>query len=323
VETELQPLTRAGIVYSVVVPVYKNEASLPEVVQRLEWLQTRVPGPLEMVFVVDGSPDGSAAVLRELLRNSPLASQLILHSRNFGSFAAIRTGLAAARGEYIAAMAADLQEPVELIETFFARLATGEWDVAVGTRLNRHDPLTTRLASRIYWRMYRQLVQPDTPHGGVDIFGCNRAVAQRLASLEESNSSLVGLLFWLGYRRTEVPYSRQERKHGKSAWTWRRKYRYLTDSVFSFTSLPITLILLVGILGTAASFIAALVVIGAWIFGAIAVPGYTAQMLVMLFTSGSILFALGIVGTYVWRTFENSKRRPQSVVMLQETFGNE
>jgi glycosyltransferase involved in cell wall biosynthesis len=316
-------LASGGIVYSVVIPVYKNEASLAEVVERLEWLQTRVPGALEMVFVVDGSPDNSAAVLRELLRKSPLASQLILHSRNFGSFAAIRTGLSAARGWYVAAMAADLQEPVELIETLFERLATGEWEVAIGTRVKREDPLAAKLASRIYWKLYRRLVSPDTPPGGVDIFGCNRAVAQRLASLEESNSSLVGLLFWLGYRRTEVPYNRQERVHGKSAWSWKRKYRYLLDSVFSFTSLPITLILVVGIFGTTASFVAALVVLGAWLFGAIAVPGYTAQMLVMLFTSGSILFALGIVGTYVWRTFENSKGRPQSVVMLQETFGNE
>ncbi len=311
------------VVYSVVVPVYKNEESLPEVVERLEWLQTRLAGPLEAVFVIDGSPDQSAAVLRRLLSASSLASQLVMHSRNFGSFAAIRTGLSVARGDYVAAMAADLQEPVELIETFFAKLATGEWDVAIGTRGKRNDPLATKVASRTYWRMYRRLVQPEMPPGGVDIFGCTRAVARQLVGMEESNSSLVGLLFWLGYRRVEIPYDRQERQHGKSAWSFHRKFRYLTDSVFSFTSLPITLILAVGMIGTAAAVLAAIVVLIAWLLGVIPVPGYTAQMLVMLFTSGSILFALGIVGTYVWRTFENSKKRPQSVVMLRETFGDE
>jgi glycosyltransferase involved in cell wall biosynthesis len=320
---EVSPAAAPHIGYSVVVPVYKNEESLPEVVERLEWLQTRLPEPLEAVFVVDGSPDESAAVLRGLLSDSTLASQLVLHSRNFGSFAAIRTGLSVARGDYMAAMAADLQEPVELIETFFKNLATGEWDVAVGTRGKRNDPLATKVASRMYWRMYRRLVQPDTPPGGVDIFGCTRAVARQLVDMEESNSSLVGLLFWLGYRRVEIPYDRQERKHGKSAWSLHRKFRYLSDSVFSFTSLPITLILVVGMIGTAAALIAAIVVLIAWLLGLIPVPGYTAQMLVMLFTSGSILFALGIVGTYVWRTFENSKGRPQAVVMLRETFGDE
>ena len=314
---------QGAVVYSVVVPVYKNELSLPEVVERMEWLQTRLPARLEVVFVVDGSPDQSAAVLRELLRESELASQLVLHSRNFGSFAAIRTGFTVARGDYVAAMAADLQEPAELIETFFSHLATGDWDVALGTRAKRNDPLASKVASNIYWKMYRRFVQPDTPPGGVDIFGCTHTVARQLASLEEANSSLVGLLFWLGYRRIEIPYTRHERKHGKSSWSWGRKFRYLLDSVFSFTSLPISLILGVGIVGTLVSFVAALVVLGAWLFGSIEVPGYTAQMLVMLFTSGSILFALGIVGTYVWRTFENSKRRPLSVVMLQETFGDE
>lgn len=307
--------------FSVVVPVYLNAESLPDVIERLEWLQTRLSEQLEAVFVVDGSPDDSAAILHERLANSTLLSQLIRHSRNFGSFAAIRTGFLSARGQYVAAMAADLQEPVELIEQFFDKLSTGEWDVAVGTRLKRNDPATSRAASRVYWALYRRLVQRDMPSGGVDIFACTRSVAQKFADLEESNSSLVGLLFWLGFRRIEIPYSRQERTHGKSAWSWRKKYRYLLDSIFSFTSLPITVILTVGVLGTVASFVAAIVVLCAWLFRAIEVPGYTAQMLVLLFATGSILSALGIVGTYVWRTFENTKRRPTSVVMLKESFG--
>lgn len=315
--------TSPAIVFSVVVPVYKNAESLPDVIERLEWLQSQLSGRLEAVFVVDGSPDMSAVILRELLPRTSLASQLICHSRNFGSFAAIRTGFSAARGDYVAAMAADLQEPVELVQEFFRELSSGDWDVAVGTRTKRKDPLTSRTASRLYWSLYRRLVQKEMPSGGVDIFACTKAVARQLADLGESNSSLVGLLFWLGYRRIEIPYSREERKHGKSAWSWSKKYRYLLDSIFSFTSVPISVILTVGILGTIASFVAAIVVVAAWLFGAIEVPGYTAEMLVLLFATGSILFALGIVGTYVWRTFENTKQRPNSVVMMQERYGDD
>jgi hypothetical protein len=158
------------------------------------------------------------------------------------------------------------------------------------------------------------------PVGGVDIFACTREVAQNFATLGESNSSLVGLLFWLGYRRVEVPYSRSEREHGKSAWTFGKKVGYLLDSVFSFTSLPITVILAVGLVGSIAALVAAFVVFVSWLAGAIPVPGYSALMLVLLFATGSILFALGVVGTYVWRTFENTKSRPSSVVMRHERF---
>lgn len=312
--------TSAPTAYSVVIPVYKNFESLPQVIERLEWLQTQLDAPLEAVFVVDGSPDESARRLRDLLPHSSLRSQLICHSRNFGSFAAIRTGFLSAQGDYVAAMAADLQEPVELVRTFFEKLATGEWDVAIGTRLKREDPWLSRTLSRSYWSMYRRWVQKDMPVGGVDIFATTRQVAQNFGALGESNSSLIGLLFWLGYRRVEVPYSRSEREHGKSAWTLGKKLGYLLDSVFSFTSLPITMILAIGLLGSIAAIVAAFVVFFSWAFGAIPVPGYAAQMLVLLFSTGSILFALGIVGTYVWRTFENTKNRPGSIIMLHESF---
>jgi polyisoprenyl-phosphate glycosyltransferase len=309
-----------AIRFSVVIPVYGNAESLPEVVDQLAWLQSRLTGRVEAVFVVDGSPDDSLGVLRVLLAQATFASQLVEHARNFGAFAAIRTGLQFARGEYIAAMAADLQEPIELIEQFFEKLLTGDYDVAIGTRTQRGDPASSRFASRSYWSLYRRIVQPQMPPGGVDVFACTRAVADQLGQLTESHSSLVGLLYWLGFRRVEVPYVRRARKHGESAWSFRKKYRYLLDSVFSFTSLPVTVILVVGTVGTIASFLAAVVVFCTWALGGIAVEGYTAQMLVLLFSTASILSALGIVGTYVWRTFENTKGRPPSVVMSTESF---
>lgn len=306
--------------YSVVIPVYKNAASLPDVIEGLEWMQQQLDGPLEAVFVVDGSPDDCAIILEHALPQSEVLSQLILHSRNFGAFAAIKTGFAEARGEFVAVMAADLQEPPELVLALFTGLASGRWDVAVGTRTKRADSLSSRTASRIYWGLYRRSIQREMPVGGVDIFACTRQVSEQLVAMGESNSSLIGLLFWMGYRRLEVPYERLKREHGKSAWSTRKKVNYLLDSVFSFSSLPISVILTVGILGTILSFIAAVVILTAWVFGSIPVPGYTAQMLVLLFATGSILFALGIVGTYVWRTFENTKQRPTSLVMRRQSF---
>jgi glycosyltransferase involved in cell wall biosynthesis len=312
--------TGKASLYSVVIPVYNNAASLPEVIRSLEWLQENVDVDVEAVFVVDGSPDDSAMVLRDLLPGAKFSSQLLCHARNFGAFAAIRTGFLAARGNWVAAMAADLQEPITLIAQFYRELRDGAADIAVGTRTSRDDPSLSRLFSKIYWRTYRRVVEPQMPPGGVDVFACTAQVAEKFHHLGESHSSLIGQLYWLGYRRVEVPYERSARQHGVSAWTFRKKLRYLLDSVFSFTNLPISVILVLGLVGTVMATIGAVVVFVAWLLGHIPVAGYTALMLVLLLSTGSILSALGVVGTYVWRAYENTKNRPGSVVMDHEYF---
>lgn len=310
----------ASPAFSVVVPVYRNRDSLPDVVKALEQLQGDLGVEVEAVFVIDGSPDDSLQVLRGLLPSAGVQSQLISHSRNFGAFAAIRTGFMSARGAVIAAMAADLQEPIELIADLYRQVASGEYDVAVGARRSRKDPAVTKFLSNAYWRTYKRFVQSEIPRGGVDVFACTRQVAETLGQFVESNSSLIGQLYWVGYRRVEVPYGRVEREHGKSSWTLRKRIKYMLDSVFSFTDLPISMILAVGMIGTVLALTGAFVVLISWIAGAITVPGYTVTMIVLLLAASSILFALGLVGTYVWRTYENTKMRPNAIVMARETF---
>ncbi len=308
-------------IFSVVVPVYGNEATLPEVIKRLTRLPGFGAGQLEAVFVVDASPDNSLALLRRLLPGSGLAAQVLTHSRNFGSFAAIRSGMAAARGRYIGVMAADLQEPPELMSEFHAALSSGEVDVVVGRREARADPAMASLAARSFWAAYRIAVNPELPPGGVDVFACTAAVAQTLAGLRESHTSLVGLLYWVGYRRVEVGYRRQERTSGKSGWTLRKRWQYLMDSVFAFTDLPVRLLTAVGGLGTVVTVVVGLVVFVAWLTGGITEPGYTPLMLVIVCSTFLLLTGLGIVGAYVWRAYENSKLRPSAIVASRERFG--
>jgi glycosyltransferase involved in cell wall biosynthesis len=307
--------------YSVVVPVYRNEETLAAVVRRMTELADHLDGGLEVVFVVDGSPDGSLILLRRLLpETTAFSSQLTGLSRNFGSFSAIKVGLAAAEGDYVAVMAADLQEPLSLIEAFFAALSQGDSDVAIGARTTRSDPLPGRALSQAYWWLYRRFVRPDMPAGGVDVFACTRQVVDQVVRLEESHTSLIGLLFWLGYRRVEVPYERQPRSVGRGGWTLRRRLRYLLDSVFSFTDLPVMLLTLVGVVGVLASSAVAIVVLVAWLAGTIDVAGYTPLMLAVVFTASSTLLGLGVIGSYVWRTYENTKGRPGAVPMSHERF---
>lgn len=307
--------------YSVIIPVYKNEASIPRLLQALTAMNQDMSGQLEAVFVVDGSPDQSYALLRDAIDKLSFPTQLLAHSRNFGSFPAIRTGLMAARGEYFGVMAADLQEPPELLTAFFVALENDECDVTIGTRVGRNDPLMSRLASGIFWGLYQRLVVPDMPKGGVDVFGCNRQFRDQLLQLEESRSSLIGLIFWLGFRRKLVGYERQLRQEGTSAWTLSKKLDYMMDSIFAFTDYPIRLLMRIGAIGSALSIGLALMIMIARLSGMIAVPGYAATMLAVLVLGALNLLGLGLVGTYAWRSYENSKRRPLAVIAMRISNG--
>jgi polyisoprenyl-phosphate glycosyltransferase len=309
--------------YSLIVPVYGNEASLPSLLAAIdEKIARQLRDPLELVFVVDGSPDGSYAWLRSYLATHDGAAQLLLHARNFGSFAAIRSGLRAARGNYYAVLAADLQEPPELVVQFFQSLQLENMDVVIGTRESRDDPFFSKLSSSIFWSFYKKFVQPQMPAGGIDMFGCNRRFRDELLALPERNSSLVGLLLWLGFQRKTIGYHRRAREHGKSAWTLKKKINYLLDSVFAFSDLPLKLLMSVGGLAMLAAFMLGIIVLVGRLTGHINVPGYTMLILVISFFGALNTFALGVVGSYVWRAFENTKGRPQAIVAEHLQFGN-
>lgn len=307
--------------YSLVIPVYRNaeniDALLPACLELHQALERR----LEVIFVVDGSPDDSHAQLLEKLPGSGLRAQLISLSRNFGSFAAIREGLLHARGDFAAVMAADLQEPPELVLEFFQRLERGEGDIVFGLREARNDPLLSKLFSSTFWWIYRKFVQRDVPAGGVDVFAVNRAFLDRVTAFGEANSSLLGLLFWMGGRRVFVPYVRRERLQGKSAWTFRKKFTYLLDSVFAFTDAPIRLLLASGLLGMLLALGLGGAVLVARLLGLVDVPGYAGTMLTVLFFGGLNALGLGLVGNYAWRAYENTKLRPLSIPMLKDHFG--
>src|SRR5687768_789127 len=184
--------------FSVVIPVYKNADFIPQLIAEFTSIHADVAEKYRMttefVFVVDDSPDESFALLQTALPRVPFRSQLLLHARNFGSFAAIRTGLRAAKGDYFAVIAADLQEPPELLIQFLSKLLEGEADIAVGVREGREDPAMSQFAANLFWSFYRRFVLRDIPAGGVDVFGCNRRIRDELLQLEEANSSLVGLV---------------------------------------------------------------------------------------------------------------------------------
>ena len=308
---------------SIVIPVYKNEESIPSLLKALIEIQVQLNENIEVVFVVDGSPDRSYEMLNELLPDTGLNAQLILLSRNFGSFAAVRTGLEAANGKYFGVMAADLQEPPELIVESMQILESKEFDVIVGTRDARKDPFISKLSSRLFWYFYKKFVVPEMPVGGVDVFSCNALFRKELLKMDEAHSSLIAQIFWLGFRRKIIYYNRLEREHGVSAWTFKKKVNYMMDSVFSFTDLPIKLLTRIGLLGMIFFIIAGLTTFMARLLGDIEVPGYTTTFLTIGFFGAMNLFGLGIVGSYTWRTYENTKHRQNAICMTKKDFNSQ
>jgi len=307
--------------YSLVVPVYRNEEMIPDLLSALQGVDSALGGGLEVVFAVDGSPDRSLARLVELLPRTGLTAKLLEMSRNFGAFAAIRAGLTEASGPYFAVMAADLQEPPELAVEFFRRLEQGTCDVVCGVRAARDDPWRTRLASNLFWALYRRLVQPEMPPGGVDVFGCNLAARDALVALSEAHSSLVGQLLWIGMRRDLVPYHRRARRHGKSGWTLRRKITYMLDSSLAFSDLPIRLLFGVGMLALAVAIVYGAIVLFARVTGLINEPGYAPTVLLISGFGALNALGLSVVGAYAWRAFENTKARPLAIVQRRLMFG--
>lgn len=310
--------------YSVIVPVYRNVDTLPQLLEELSGVAATVSDrfetALEVVFVVDGSPDDEFSSLRQLLPGAPFRSKLLLHSRNFGSFAAIRTGLKAASGDYCGVISADLQEPPELLIDFLTDLTRKGSDIVVGVREQRDDPALSRMSAGLFWRLYRLFVMPKIPAGGVDLFACNKRVREELLNMMEANTSLVGLVFWLGFRRSEVPYVRSARRSGKGAWTLRKKLRYVSDSVFAFTDLPIRILNVLGVVGVVFSLVFGLVVLLVRLIGGVNVPGYTPIVLTIVFFGALNMIGLGLVGAYAWRSYENTKGRPLSIVSGYESF---
>lgn len=309
---------------SIVIPVYKNRDFVAELfdtfAQMAAEIKAQSDASLEVVFVVDGSPDDSYAQIQNHLPHANFDTTLIAHSRNFGSFAAIRTGLSKASGEHMAVMAADLQEPPHLVLDFHKILLEDKADVVLGVRNGRQDPFFSRISSQVFWWFYKRWIVPEMPTGGVDVFACNRKFCTELLRLQESRSSLVALIFWLGFRRTFVPYERLERKHGKSGWTFSKKIDYMLDSIFSFTDKPVRWLMKIGLLGIGFSFLIAFITLLAHLLGTIQVPGYAPIMLSILFFGALNLFALGLVGTYAWRTYENTKSRPLSVIAITKEY---
>jgi glycosyltransferase involved in cell wall biosynthesis len=300
---------------SVVVPVYHNAPSLADLLARLQALAARHPGDtFEFVCVDDGSKDDSLAVLVRLQAEEPRL-RVVKLSRNFGSNAALLAGLSHATGDAVATISADLQDPPETLDAMLARWRDGS-RVVLAVREGRDDSFPTAFLANLFYRLFRRYAIPSMPEQGFDFFVIDRQVQQLLLQIQESNAYLMGLVLWLGFDPARVPFRRQKReeRYGRSMWGFSRRFKYFIDSFVAFSYVPIRAASLLGIIVSVAGLLYALFIVGAHFAFDLKVQGWASLMVVLLIVSGAQLLVMGVIGEYLWRNLDETRRRPRYVV---------
>lgn len=308
---------------SVVVPVYNNASSLPELLARLQAVAERQRGlQFEFIFVDDGSQDDSARVARSLVEKEPRLS-LVKLSRNFGSNAAILAGLSHAAGDAVVAIAADLQDPPELIEEMVLRWKAGR-KIVLAARESRDDPWPTSLLANAFYALFRRFALRSMPKHGFDFFLVDRQVCDWLTRMAEANSYLMGLILWLGFDPDIVYYHRcaREKRFGRSMWTFAKKVKYFADAFVAFSHAPLRAASAMGFFLCLIGAVYAACIVFLRLTSGIDLQGWTSLMVVLLVVSGAQMMMTGALGEYLCRTLEQSRRRPPFIcdeVVRQES----
>lgn len=298
---------------SIVIPVYYNEENLLPLYEDIrEKIIDKIDYEYEIVMVNDGSKDQSWNIMQELTKKDPHI-HIISLSRNFGSHAAILCGLSNSTGDCAVVKAADLQEPTELILQMVDSWKKGN-NVVLAVREGRQESKKQTFFANLYYALVRKCALPNMPKGGFDVYLLDRKVITVLQNLDERNSALTGQILWSGFKTDIIYYTRLARTAGISRWTLKKKIRLVMDTLFSFSSLPITVVLGVGTFSIIVAIIWAIVVLIAKIAGYINVSGWTTLFIFNLFSFGIIMMTLGILGEYLWRTFDASRKRPPYII---------
>lgn len=300
---------------STVIPVYHNAASLSELVRQLQDVARRNSDcAFEFIFVDDGSKDDSYAVLCALKAQDARIGVLKL-SRNFGSNPAILAGLTHARGDAIGVISADLQDPPQVIDDMLTQWRAGS-KVVLAIREQRDDPGLSSMLSAGFYTLFRRFAIKSMPPQGFDCFLIDRYVNDILISIQENNAFLAGLVLWLGFDPAIIYYKRQQReaRYGRSMWTLTKKIKYFVDSFVAFSYFPVRITSILGFAFSGLGLLYALVIIISRIFAGIEVEGWSSMMVVLLIVSGVQMIMIGVVGEYLWRSLDETRKRPRYIV---------
>ena len=299
---------------SVIVPVYFNEESLPVLFAELLKIEQSLQKngmELELIFVDDGSGDNSFGELLKIKQQRD-QTRVVKLARNFGAIRACKTGAQFVTGDSFVFLAADLQDPPELILEMVERWQSGAKFV-ICVRDKRDDPFISKLFSTFYYLLLRLYIVPDFPPQGYDLSLMDHALLPYL--LQSGRTTYLQVfLYWLGFSPSVIHYNRQKRLYGRSRWNFAKRLSAALDVLLGFSVMPIRAISLLGLLVSLVSFsYGCLVLIGA-LLGKSVVPGFATLASLLSFLLGLVIIMLGVIGEYIWRIFDEVNNRPESVV---------
>jgi len=308
--------SRSGAKLSLVIPMHNEQDVLDILFTRLDEVIAKVGLEVEIVCIDDGSKDDTLALLQaraakdKRLRVLPLA-------RNFGKEAALTAGLDNTTGDLIVPLDADLQDPPELIVDFVQLWEQG-YDVVYGIRSDRSsDSIAKRVTAELFYKFFNKLADYPIPANTGDFRLMDRAVVEALRQLPERNRFNKGLFAWVGFRQIGVPYVRPPRAAGSSSWASPALWRLAIDGITSFSTTPLRVWSLVGILSAGVAALAGLGLIARVLMFGRDVPGYASLMVVVLFCFAVQMVAFGIMGEYLGRLYQEAKGRPIYILRNQ------
>lgn len=305
--------SRRGKRLSLIIPMHNEEPVFAALFERLDATVGRLGLDLEIVCVDDGSRDATLRLLRERAAVDGRIRALSL-SRNFGKEAALTAGLEAATGDMVVPLDADLQDPPELIGEFVTLWEQG-YDVVYGVRADRSsDTALKRTTANLFYRVFNSVSDYPIPASTGDFRLMDRCVIEALRRLPERNRFMKGLFAWVGFRQVGVPYTRPPRLAGETAWGYRKLFRFAVDGVTAFTTLPLRIWTGVGLISAAAAAVAGIGLIVRVIMVGRDVPGYASLMVALLFGFAVQMIALGVMGEYIGRMYQEVKGRPTYLV---------
>ena len=299
---------------SIVVPCYFNELNIPETysVIKKDVFEKNKDIDFEIVFVDDGSKDKTFDELKKV-HGIDSRVKIVKLSRNFGEFRAIIAGLSQATGDAMVVMSADLQDPPYLIGEMIQYWQAGE-KVVIAARNKRNEPWIKNFFANTYYKIVRKLVIKDYPEQGFDFNLIDRSVSSILVNMQEKNSSIYVQLIWTGFNPKVIEYTRQAREKGKSMWSYGKRINLFIDTFIVFSYTPIRWISGFGILMSISGFISALILIYDKLMHGTNVAGWTSLMVVVLVLAGVQMIMLGVIGEYMWRNLDESRKRPLYII---------
>ncbi|MEW6572540.1 MAG: glycosyltransferase family 2 protein [Bacillota bacterium] len=307
----MQPTTVC--VFSIVVPIFNEAPNVAAFYDRVTKVMAGMGEPYEIIFINDGSKDDTLSHLLSLAEKDPKVKIIDL-SRNFGKEIALTAGIDYASGEAVIPIDADLQDPPELIPELIAKWREG-YDIVYATRLQRDgESWLKRLTARLFYRTVRKITSIEIPKDTGDFRLLSRPAVEALKRLRERNRFMKGLFTWVGFRQTAVYYHRQPRNAGKTKWNYWRLWNFAIEGITSFSYIPLQFATYFGLSVAFFAFMYALfIVVRTALFGR-DVPGYPSLITVILFLGGVQLFAIGILGEYIGRIYNEVKQRPLYIV---------